>query len=106
MPDESIRCAFCDRLLAAATIEAGECGCQHKHNDVRMAPSGALWLTRYDPVTKRYNFTELLPVGYREDELPDSRAVLVRRTVDGRALPVTEMFDGSLVAVDVLRDAS
>ena len=73
-----------------------------RHHDVIQTPSGDLFVAEWDRYSRACVWTQLLPTGHTVTDLPDTRAVLLSRVVDGKPLAVTDLGAGDLYAVRTL----
>lgn len=67
-------------------------------DDVVMGANGNLYLVEADRYNGRPHFVPLIPIAAAQHNPPEG-AVLIRRHVDGKPLPVLNLGDGELYAV-------
>lgn len=70
----------------------------YRTGDVVMGDRGQFFLAEWDGYAKQLRWVPLIPIAESQTN-PPSGAVLMRRLVDGKPLPVTDLGDGELFAV-------
>ena len=78
----------------------------YKRGDTVLNPRSGYLFTAVGDGYGGLQWLELGPSASHAQDHPPADAVLVVRWVDGKPRPVTDLGDGGLYAVDVLRDAS